>query len=83
MDLFIELAPKHYEQLRSRIPGPSAAHRFLSRATRIDYSIEGIVFEGYSFPCKVDQTGILLEACERYCPENLPDIQQAIRLARR
>jgi hypothetical protein len=81
MEIFIKLAPKHYEELRGRIPAAAPAHQFLTKATRIDYSIEGVRFEGYSVPCDVNQTSILLEATERCCPEILPEIRQAIRLA--
>jgi hypothetical protein len=79
---FIKLAPKHYEQLRSRIPANSPAHQFLSKATRIDYSIEGVLFEGYNVPCDEKQTRVLLEATKQCCPEIFAHVEHAIRLAR-
>ena len=83
MEIFIKLAPKHYEQLRSRIPATSPARQFLSKATRIDYSIEGVLFEGYSVPCDEQQTSVLLEVTKQCCPEIFPYVEQAIGIARR
>jgi hypothetical protein len=51
MKIFIKLASRDYEKLRSRIPRGAATHEAIERATRIDYSLDGVLFEGYNIPC--------------------------------
>jgi hypothetical protein len=82
MEIFIKVAPRHYEQLRSQIPSESPAHEAIDRATRIDYSLEGVLFEGYNIPCNEEQAQIILETARQCCPEITSDIEHAIRLAR-
>jgi hypothetical protein len=83
MDLFIKVAPRHYEQLRSQISSESPAREAIDRATRIDYSLEGVLFEGYNIPCNEEQAQIILETAQQCCSEIATDIEQAIRGARR
>lgn len=80
MKIFIKLASREYEQLRSRIPDRSPAHEAIERATRIDYSLDGVLFEGYSVPCEGRDARILLEIARQCCPEIVPKIQEAMRL---
>ncbi|HXG51340.1 MAG TPA: hypothetical protein VNN77_08060 [candidate division Zixibacteria bacterium] len=82
MEIIIKIATGHYERLRSRIPGESPAHQALERATRIDYSVDGVLFEGYSVSCDDTQAGLIREAAERYCPVAVLEIDKAIRHAR-
>ncbi|MBI4522398.1 MAG: hypothetical protein HY695_01155 [Deltaproteobacteria bacterium] len=67
--------------MRSRIPRDSPAHEAFEKATRVDHSIEGVLFEGYSLPCDENQARIILEIAGRCCPEIIPDIEKAIKLA--
>lgn len=83
MDIFIKVAPRYYEQLRSQIPTESSAREAIDKATRIDHAVEGVLFEGYNIPCDQDQARILLETAKQHCPEIVRDIQEALRLAQR
>jgi hypothetical protein len=44
MQLFIKIAPRVYNRLRAQIPTESAAHEAIEKATRIDHSLEGVLF---------------------------------------
>jgi len=81
MKIFIKLASRDYEKLRSRIRSPSPAHEAIERATRIDYSLDGVLFEGYNIPCDERDARMLLEMATQCCPEIVSEIQKAIRLA--
>ena len=81
MDIFIKVAPRYYEQLRSQIPTESPAREAIDKATRIDHAVEGVLFEGYNIPCDQDQARILLKTAKLHCPEIVRDIQEALRLA--
>ncbi len=81
MEIFIKLAPQEYDRLRSRIPLDSPAHQAFEKATRVDHSIEGVLFEGYSIPCDETQASIILEIAGQCCPESIPQIEKAIKLA--
>ena len=83
MDIFIKVAPRYYERLRSQISALSSAREAIDKATRIDHAVEGVLFEGYNIPCDDEQARILLETAKQYCPEIVPDIQEALRLAQR
>jgi hypothetical protein len=82
MEVFIKVAPRHYEQLRSRIPSESPAHEAIEHATRIDHALAGVLFEGYSIPCNGEQAEIILETAKKHFPEIVSDIEQAMTLAR-
>jgi hypothetical protein len=82
MEMFIKIAPRAYNLLRSHIPAESAAHQAIEKASRIDHSVEGVLFAGYSVPCNDEQARILLEIAKQFCPEIIPDIETAIALAR-
>jgi hypothetical protein len=82
MEIYIKVAPRDYERLRSLIPGESPAHEAIENATRVDHAVEGVLFEGYTIPCKEEQASIIRELAKRYCPELIPTIEQAISLAR-
>jgi hypothetical protein len=81
MDIFIKVAPRQYELLRSQIAAESLAYEAINKATRIDHAVEGVLFEGYNIPCDEDQARILLEIAKQYCPEIVPNIEEALRLA--
>jgi hypothetical protein len=81
MKIFIKLASRDYEKLRSRIPDGSPAHESIERATRIDYSLDGVLFEGYNIPCDEHHALMLLEIARERCPEIVSEIQKAMRLA--
>ena len=82
MEIFIKIAPQAYHRLRSHIPSKSAAHEAIEKAHRIDHSIEGVLFAGYSIACNEDQALIILEIAEQFCPEIVQDIEKAITRAR-
>jgi hypothetical protein len=82
MEIFIKVAPRHYDLLRSRIPGASPAHKALAKATPIEHSVGGVEFEGYSIPCDGDQARVILAVARQCCPEITRDIEKAIRLGR-
>jgi len=81
MDIFVKVARRDYERLRSQIPSDSPAREAIDKATPIDHSIEGVQFEGYNIPCDENQARILIEIAKQYCPEIIRDIERAIRLA--
>jgi hypothetical protein len=81
MKIYIKLASRDYEKLRSRFPSGSPAHEAIERATRIDYSLDGVLFEGYNIPCDQSHAHMLLEIARQYCPEIVSEIQKAMRLA--
>jgi hypothetical protein len=82
MDIFIKVAPRQYDRLRSQIPTESSAYEAINKATQIDHAVEGVLFEGYSIPCDEDQARILLETAKQHCPEIVRDIQEVLRLVR-
>jgi hypothetical protein len=83
MDIFIKVAPRYYERLRSQISALSSAREAIDKATRIDHAVEGVLFEGYNIPCNEDQARIIFETAKQHCPEIVPNIEEALRLARR
>lgn len=83
MEIFLKLASRDYERLRNHVPSPSAAREAMDKATPIDHSVEGVLFQGYDVPCDEDQARIILETAKRYCPEITPKIEEAIKLAQR
>jgi hypothetical protein len=82
MEIFIKIAPRAYQLLRSRISTESTAHEAIKKASRIDHSIEGVLFAGYSIPCNEEQARIILELAKQCCPDIAPDIEKAMTLAR-
>lgn len=82
MEIFIKLSPSAFDRLRRYIDADSAAHESIERATRIDYTVEGVLFAGYSIPCDDEQARIILETAKQHFPEILPDIEKAVARAR-
>jgi hypothetical protein len=78
VDIFIKIARRPYDRLRSHIPAESAAREAVERASRIEHSVEGVLFAGYSIPCNEKQARIILETAKQVCPEIIPDIQRAM-----
>ncbi|MPZ75362.1 MAG: hypothetical protein GEU77_02455 [Deltaproteobacteria bacterium] len=81
MEVFIKIAPQEFSRLRERITSDSPAHEAIDRATPIDHAIEGVLFEGYNITCDENQARTILEVAQE-CSEIIPDIEQAIKLAR-
>jgi hypothetical protein len=82
LEIFIKIAPPAYDRLRRQIPPESPAHEAIEKASRIDHSVEGVLFAGYSIPCSAEQARIILEFAKQACPETVPDIEKAIAHAR-
>jgi hypothetical protein len=82
MEIFIKVAARPYERLRNQIPNQSPAHEAINKATRIDYSVDGVLFEGYTIPCNEGQAEIILETAKQCCPEIVSDIRKAITRTR-
>ena len=82
MEILIKLGSGEYDQLRTHIPEGSSAREAVERATRIDYSVGGVLFEGYTILCDEDVARGLQQTAAHYCPEIVPKIQEAVRLAR-
>jgi hypothetical protein len=81
MDIYIKVAPQQYERLRSATPLESPAHEAINKATRIEHSLEGVLFEGYDIPCDENQARTFLKIANQCCPDLVPRIEQAIRIA--
>jgi hypothetical protein len=80
MDIFIKVARRDYERLRTHIPSDSPAREAIDKATPIEHSIEGVQFEGYNIPCDENQARSLIEIARQCCPDIIPDIEKAIRV---
>jgi hypothetical protein len=82
MEIHIKLAPAQYQRLRSTSPIDSPVRDVIDSATRVDHAIEGVLFAGYTIVCDEEQARIFLDTARRCCPEVIPDIERAIKLAR-
>ena len=82
MEILIKLGSGEYDQLRTRIPDGSSAREAVERATKIDYSVGGVLFEGYTILCDEAAARGLQETATRYCPEIVSKIEEAVRLAK-
>ena len=82
MEIHIKMAPAQYQRLRSTYPIDSPVRDVIDSARRVDHAIEGVLFSGYTIVCDEDQARILLDTARRCCPEVIPHIEQAIKLAR-
>jgi hypothetical protein len=82
VEIFLKLASRDYERLRDHVPSHSSAREAMDKATPIDHSVEGVQFQGYDVACNEDQARIILETAKHCCPEIIPKIEEAIRIAR-
>ena len=82
MDIHIKMAPALYQRLRSAYPIDSPVRDVIDNATRVDHAIEGVLFAGYTIVCDEEQARIFLDTARRCCPDVIPHIEQAIKLAR-
>ncbi len=82
VEISIKIASREYDQLRSHVPDASSAREAVERATRIDYSVGGVLFEGYTIVCDEQEARGLQQTAAHHCPEIVPKIEQAIRLAK-
>ncbi|HEX5608290.1 MAG TPA: hypothetical protein VFY96_17320 [Candidatus Binatia bacterium] len=82
MEISLKVGSREYDQLRTHVPDGSTAREAVERATRIDYSVGGVLFEGYTIVCDEDAARGLQETAAHYCPEIVAKIQEAVRLAR-
>jgi hypothetical protein len=51
----------------------------IEKACRLDHSVEGVLFAGYSLLCSEEQLRIILETAKHCCPEIIPDLEKALR----
>jgi hypothetical protein len=82
MEILIKIAPQAYDRLRRNISTESVVYEAIEKASRIDHSIEGVLFAGYAIACNEEQARIILEIAKQCCPEIIPAIEQAVTLAR-
>jgi hypothetical protein len=82
MEIHIKMALGQYERLRNSYPSDSPVRDLIDNARRVDHAIEGVLFAGYTIVCDEEQAGIFLDTARRCCPEVLPNIEEAIKLAR-
>jgi hypothetical protein len=82
MEILIKVTPQAYDRLRKHTSPDSPALEAIDKATRIDHSIEGVLFAGYAIACNEVQARIIFDVAKEYCPEIIPDIEEAITLAR-
>jgi hypothetical protein len=83
MEIHIKLAPAQYERLRSTYPLDTPIRDVIDNARRVNHAIEGVLFAGYTIVCDQDQARLFLDTARRCCPEVIPQIEQAIKLANR
>ena len=81
MKIFIKVAPRDYSRLRGYVANDSPAYEAIEKATRLDYSLDGVLFAGYSIPCDEEQARIILEIAKRCCPEIISEIEHALSRA--
>lgn len=81
MEVHIKLTPAQYERLRNSYPIDSPVRELIDNARRLDHAIEGVLFAGYTIVCNEEQARIFLETARQCCPEVIPQIEQAIKLA--
>lgn len=81
MEIHIKMATAQYERLRNSYPIDSPVRDLIDNARRVDHAIEGVLFAGYTILCDENQARIFLETARRCCPEVIPQIEQAIKLA--
>jgi hypothetical protein len=82
MQINIKIASREFHRLREQVPADSVAREAIEKATRIDHSLEGVMFAGYAIPCDEEQACVIREIAARCCPEVIPAIETAISLAR-
>lgn len=68
MEILIKLTPRDYNRLRSHVPTESAAYEAIEKAGRIDHSLEGVSFRGYTIRCDERQTRTILEIPSSVAP---------------
>ena len=81
MQINIKIATREYHRLRELVPADSVGREAIEKATRIDHSLEGVLFAGYVIPCDEEQARTIREIAAQYCPEVVPAIEAAISLA--
>lgn len=81
MEIHIKMDPEQYKRLRDSYPIDSPVRDLIDNARRLDHAIEGVLFAGYTIVCNEDQAGIFLETARQCCPEVIPQIEQAIKIA--
>ncbi len=81
MKIIIKVAPRDYSRLRGYIPSESPAYEAMEKATRLDYSLDGVLFAGYSIPCDEEQARIILEIAKRCCPDIASEIEHTMSRA--
>jgi hypothetical protein len=82
MEIIIELDPKSYECLLSRVPESSSAHRPLENATKLDSVGDAMFFEKYVIHCDEAQAQAILGVAKLHCLGAAPQIEKAISASR-
>ena len=82
MQITIKIASPQYHRLRDAVPADSVAREAIEKATRIDHSLEGVLFGGYMISGNEEQTAIIRQIATQCCPDILPTVEEAIRHAR-
>ena len=83
MDIFIKVARRYYERLRSQIPTESPAREAIDKATRIDHAVEGYCLKVTIFPVTRTRRASFSKQRDNIAPRLSRDIEEALRLARR
>jgi hypothetical protein len=71
----IELSIEHYESLLKRATEDSPLYSRLKNAVKTQNTIAVL--------CDLDEAEMLLQVAKHFCPDAIPQIEKAIRLARR
>jgi len=82
MQIIIKIAFQQYHRLQNEIAADSVAREAIEKAIRIDHLLEGVLFGGYVISCNEEQACIIRQTATQCCPETIPTIDEAIRLAR-
>jgi hypothetical protein len=75
MKPLIELSIEHYESLLKRATEDSPLYFRLKNAVKIQANTIAVL-------CDLDQAEMLLQVAKHFCPDAVPQIENAIRLAR-
>ena len=82
MQIIIKIASPQYYRLRDAIPADSVAREAIEKATRIDHSLEGVLFAGYTISGNEEQAAAIRQIAAQCCPDIIATVEEAIRHAR-
>ena len=75
MKPLIEFSTEHYESLLKRATQASPLYFRLKNAVKTEANTIAVL-------CDVDEADMLLQVAKHFCPDAVPQIEKAIRLAR-